>query len=575
MFRIFRKKNPNSAPVMMHEAVSATDCNEVSESGFFSRQWYLNKYSDVARSGIDPVQHYLEHGAGLGYDPGPDFSTRGYLSRYPDVAKAGMNPLLHYIRHGKGEGRRVVAPSDFKEGAGSRPYRNFAEFLRHCLLQPLIESPFEDVDRCCFALMGRIAADLAARARQIPDDEAPLVSVIMPACNRETVIADAIESVLRQSYTRFELIVVDDGSTDGTALVASRCADDPRVRIESSQARRGVSAARNRGLALAGGELIAYLDSDNTWLPDYLAAMAGAFLQMPEIDAAYSGQYIYHPGQPQPVAVRFGSYNKSLLSNNNYIDLNCFMHRRSALERAGGGFCETLKRLVDWDLILRISRSCRMVSVPVLQSNYFQDRVGNTISSTESLEPSLELVAGRMNDFCPAAVSSPLDRHVAVITVNPLDPASLAAALTQPAADILLLHPGFRLEPIAVAALQAAAYASADVAMTIPQQVLPAGHGDSWKHVPYVQDALPCDVSLSFLYGNVEHIGVFHDGERVALNFTPFFCVYIKRDVWNRCGGLDVSDDHSGRIMCEYIRHVLGVKIVYTPAALVRRDVQV
>ena len=556
---------------MLRKANSSTECNEVAGSSLFSREWYLTQYPDVAKAGGDPARHYLQEGATLGYDPGPDFSTRGYLNRYPDVAKAGMNPLLHYLRHGKSEGR-VIVPAQGEEETGSRPYRNFAEFLRHCLLQPVIPAPFEEVDRCCFAFMDRITADLAGRALQCPAHEAPLVSVIMPAYNRETVIADAIESVMQQRYAGFELIIVDDGSTDATAAVASRYTADPRVRIERSPERRGVSAARNRGLALARGELIAYLDSDNTWRPDYLAAMVGAFLQMPAIEAAYSGQYIYHPGQAQPVAVRFGTYNKSLLRNHNYIDLNCFMHRHSALAAAGGGFCESLQRLVDWDLILRISRSCRMVSVPVLQSNYFHNRTDNAITRIEPLAPAFDLVAGRMNDFSPAVVFSPLEKPVAFITVNPLDPAALAAALTQPDADILLLHPEARLTPGAIEALQSAAYASAEVAMTVPQLLLPAGHPAAVRHVPDTLDAFPCDISLSQHYGNVEAVSLFHDGEQVELNYAPLFCVYLKRAVWDRCGGPDFNNENLSRIMCEYIRHIMEMKIFYIPAAVAAMD---
>ncbi|WP_143814350.1 hypothetical protein [Novilysobacter spongiicola] len=75
------------------------------ESGLFDPTWYLDTYPDVAESGIDPVEHYLLHGAAEGRDPGPGFCTRRYLEKYPDVGKSGMNPLLHFIRHGRSEGR--------------------------------------------------------------------------------------------------------------------------------------------------------------------------------------------------------------------------------------------------------------------------------------------------------------------------------------------------------------------------------------------------------------------------------------------------------------------------------------
>jgi hypothetical protein len=78
-------------------------------SELFDRNWYLAAYPDVARTGINPAQHYLRHGANEGRDPGPRFSTRKYLERHPDVAGAGMNPLLHYLKFGLAERRAIFA----------------------------------------------------------------------------------------------------------------------------------------------------------------------------------------------------------------------------------------------------------------------------------------------------------------------------------------------------------------------------------------------------------------------------------------------------------------------------------
>jgi hypothetical protein len=78
-------------------------------SGLFDRNWYLAAYPDVAKSGINPAEHYLRHGADEGRDPGPRFSTSKYLNRHPDVARAGMNPLLHYVKFGLEEQRAIFA----------------------------------------------------------------------------------------------------------------------------------------------------------------------------------------------------------------------------------------------------------------------------------------------------------------------------------------------------------------------------------------------------------------------------------------------------------------------------------
>lgn len=86
------------------------------KSGLFDPEYYLRRNPDVAATGIDPVQHYLRHGAGEMRDPGPHFSTKRYVQRYPGVAKSGLNPLYHFIVHGYAKGLERV-PSDAPAGA--------------------------------------------------------------------------------------------------------------------------------------------------------------------------------------------------------------------------------------------------------------------------------------------------------------------------------------------------------------------------------------------------------------------------------------------------------------------------
>lgn len=79
----------------------------IKKSGLFDEEWYLRRYEDVARSGIDPIKHYLGHGVAEGRDPSPDFDTRYYLVANRDIAASGMNPLVHYVVYGKNEGRKT------------------------------------------------------------------------------------------------------------------------------------------------------------------------------------------------------------------------------------------------------------------------------------------------------------------------------------------------------------------------------------------------------------------------------------------------------------------------------------
>ena len=108
----------------------------------------------------------------------------------------------------------------------------------------------------------------------------PLVSVVLPTYNRWPMLRAAVESVLAQTYKSFELIIVDDGSTDGTLRSLSGC--DAKARI-IRQERKGVAAARNAGVAIAHGKYIAFIDSDDLWLPNKLAIQTEFMEQNPGV----------------------------------------------------------------------------------------------------------------------------------------------------------------------------------------------------------------------------------------------------------------------------------------------------
>jgi glycosyltransferase involved in cell wall biosynthesis len=600
---------------------------DIEKSELFSAEWYLVQYPDVADAGVNPIQHYLSYGAFEGRDPGPKFSTIGYLQRYPDVAKASVNPLLHYLRNGRAEGRIATPSENFQ--ITQRVYRNLAGYLKYCLLNPIVEAPFVEEDKRCFAVMDTVARWLCQKLEVCK--KPPLVSIIMPVRDRARIVGEAIESVLAQTHHNFELIVIDDSSQDGSVDVV-RSFSDQRLRLIENPQWIGVSAARNRGLTSAEGDIIAYLDSDNTWAPDFLAAMVGALSVLPSALAVYCGQYLYRSDEVEPSAVRFGCYNYALLRNNNYIDLNCFVHRTQAIESINGGFCEQMKRHVDWEFILKVSKVGRIYSVPIIKSNYFVDRADNTITATEELDTAKDflLAKGEYGYQNISSTEHKVDRKVTIVVtsydsigslescidslagysaypfvkvivvddksgietwdyLNSLSRPNLkvvsndyayhytrainqGVALADPDSDILVLSNDAVLTKGALGTLQEVAYTCSNIAITAPQQVFTGGDKKIKMHVPYADSSLPCDVALSSHYDNVETFPLFHDGSLVELNFITFFCVYIKHHVWKACGGLDVRynrDYRSERIMCEFIRHVLGMRIVYTPDSIV------
>ncbi len=122
------------------------------------------------------------------------------------------------------------------------------------------------------------------------------VSVVIPAYNVAAFIEDAVNSVLRQTFEDFELIIVDDGSTDDTAAICKACSD-PRVRLVA-QANRGLAGARNTGIRAAKGEFVAFLDADDLWHPTKLAKHVAYLEQNPDIGVSYSAsQFMDDAGQ--------------------------------------------------------------------------------------------------------------------------------------------------------------------------------------------------------------------------------------------------------------------------------------
>ncbi len=203
--------------------------------------------------------------------------------------------------------------------------------------------------------------------QRIGSAASPVVSVIMPTRNRAHVIAEAIASVKAQHFADWELIIVDNGSSDDTVARIAPYLADARIRCVSWPTGRE-SAARNRGLELARGILIAYLDSDNVWYPDFLAAAVDAFAADPAADLVY-GILVSDAHQLDRARLLWAPFDRDRLLSGNFIDLNVAVHRKRLVERYGD-FDEKLDRLSDWDLILRYTEHAPARAVPVLGALY-------------------------------------------------------------------------------------------------------------------------------------------------------------------------------------------------------------
>jgi teichuronic acid biosynthesis glycosyltransferase TuaG len=184
----------------------------------------------------------------------------------------------------------------------------------------------------------------------------PAVSVITPAWNAAAFIRDTIDSVLAQTVTDWEMVIVDDGSTDETvAIVQSYAARDPRVRLVR-QANSGPSAARNNGMRSARGDLFAFLDSDDLWDPGFLQAQLDVFRRFPETGLVTgNGIFLGGPfdGAPKrPVADGFPVLPLTELIANECAIFIMTVFRRSVFDTIGG-FDEMQWQSEDYDFWLR------------------------------------------------------------------------------------------------------------------------------------------------------------------------------------------------------------------------------
>ena len=187
----------------------------------------------------------------------------------------------------------------------------------------------------------------------------PTVSIIIPTYNREHLLSRAIQSVLNQTYQDFELIIVDDGSTDDTGEVVKNfnCEIIKYIRHDKN---RGLAAARNTGIRIARGDYIAFQDSDDEWMPEKLEKQIRAFeTASPAVGIVYTGRYRiindkkdYAP--PAKWTPRDGDLSCSLLKAC-WVSPPTTLVKRECFKRIGM-LNEQFPALEDWELFLRMSR---------------------------------------------------------------------------------------------------------------------------------------------------------------------------------------------------------------------------
>jgi len=348
----------------------------VAPNPYFDPIFYCETYADVYRSGRPALKHYIAAGEVEKRNPHSLINWAWY-SRINPNAVCRVDGFLS----ARWKDRLFPHPMARAEWA-TLPQRDLDALFEANLMPTVSRAAAEKVERFMpYELAGsvsrnklsqhfaydrayRIEEELKRHYRENSSISSLKVSVIIPTRNRRETVGRAVLSVLRQSHSCLEVIVVDDGGSDGTDELLSGLGDKRIVYTKS--AAKGVSAARNIGLDKATGDFVAFLDSDNTFCSDFLLCML-SFCEKNACDFAYASLRAYNPSGV--IRYRSTDYDDAALRLSNFIDMNIIMTRRNRFRDVK--FDETIRRCVDWDYILKLCAISKPVHVAIIGCNYF------------------------------------------------------------------------------------------------------------------------------------------------------------------------------------------------------------
>ncbi len=217
----------------------------------------------------------------------------------------------------------------------------------------------------------------------------PRISVIIPTYNRSKLVKEAVENVLRQNYTDFEVIVIDDGSIDDTGSVIKQVTDE-RVKYYYKP-NGGQSSARNVGLRKSSGEYIAFLDEDDLWPEDYLGVVISQLDEQKDYGATYTRVFELHPDGTKkelstPERYRSGWITKYYFDFSPCLMPSATCFRKSVWENFF--WDEALKRSPDYDLFLRISTISKFLFVPntYVIKRWYPENLSSTTKPTSAID---------------------------------------------------------------------------------------------------------------------------------------------------------------------------------------------
>lgn len=236
-----------------------------------------------------------------------------------------------------------------------------------------------------------------------------LVSVVIPTHNRSNLVLNSINSVLNQTYTNIEIIVIDDASTDDTEINI-KSLENEAIKYLKVEKSRGGNYARNLGIEKANGNYIAFLDDDDEWLPEKVEDQLNLFINDNEIGLVYTGanviysnkgyQYIRHPKHK-------GDLSKEILIKNYIGTTSSVMLKKSVIDSVGG-FDNDMPALQDYDLWIRVAQYTKIdyIDKPLIKY-YNHDNTDQITDNVHKIEDAIKKI-----DYKYEQLISQLDKNI-------------------------------------------------------------------------------------------------------------------------------------------------------------------
>ena len=338
----------------------------------FDPQWYLTRYPDVRATGRNALVHYVEHGEAEGRQPNALFSPAWYAERYGLPSRAGA--LAHYLRIGRQAGVKPAASFNPQAYLDSRP--DLAIPLADAFLHrvrggsgpfapkrdasPPVSLPAAEPETYRY-IAPLPPIDLRERIAGL--GEAPTFSVVTPVYNvPPRFLEAAVASVAAQWYPHWELVLVDDASTDPATRACLDRIDDPRITVSRQDRNGGIAAATNAALDRARNDYVVFLDNDDVLTPDCLYELARAI-------AETGADYLYSDEDKiDAEGVSSSPFFKPSWSPDTMMSIMYTCHvscARRSLVAAVGGLRSGYDGAQDYDLVLRMTeRANRIAHVP-------------------------------------------------------------------------------------------------------------------------------------------------------------------------------------------------------------------